>query len=121
MKATVYQYVLDRLDEVRPYEWDRLIFTAEEDTASYTYVFYIRSNGTYTQCYSIPGISREQLREAFRDIRKALVEARSENDTWNEMTLVVDGDGHFKAAFDYIDLAEGTDDYEAQWRKKYLI
>jgi hypothetical protein len=121
MRGRAFQEILDELDSIIPCDWDRIVFSAEDEKSSYTYEFFIRSNGKYTQCYKIPGIKRDRLSDSFRSIRKIIVSAREKSDSWNEMTLCIDADGHFKADFASVDYSEGSTGHWNNWKQRYLI
>ena len=122
-KDRVIQKIFDTIEPFAPNGWAKLVFYAEYDQYSYSMEFYALSDGRFVKCFDLPGVSRNDLIEAFDKIDKALATERkklSGKNTWTSMTMVVQSDGKVKVDYDYADLTEGAYAYKKAWKKKYL-
>ncbi|MCR5500794.1 MAG: antitoxin YezG family protein [Acetatifactor sp.] len=118
----IYQNIYDEIEKFLLPEWDRLVIYLEYGEASYSFSFYVRSNGNYTKCYDLPQVSEENLTRSFETIDALLEKERSNNkESWSNMTIVIEKPNNMHADFDYSDLSEGTYQYKKDWKKKYLV
>lgn len=118
----VYQEVYDELNQYLIPGWEELIVYLEYGNASYSFSFYIKTDGGYVKCYDLPDILESALADSFKKIDRLVSEERSKekNDLWTNMTMMVTKTGDMHADFDYTDLSEGTYQFKKDWKKKYL-
>ena len=118
----VYQSIYDELEGYLPNGWDKLIVYLEYGNDSYSFSFYVKTDGKYTKCYDLPKISDEALAKSFSNIDKVVLkERKEEKELWSNMTMIVSNEGEMHTDFDYTDLSEGTYRYKQNWKDKYLI
>lgn len=123
MDENIFQNVWDKLQDVLPEEWKKVIFYAGYMTGSYSMKFYTYfDDGSYKDCFSLPNVEQMQLISLFMDIDKILSKERKAlgNEKWTVFTMVVDDKGNMKTDFDYTDISENAIAYEREWKKKYL-
>ena len=124
MNNTVFQDIFDRILEVLPDGWRRLVVYIDYMGESSGINFYTNNgDGKYIDCFSQKGISREQLINLFIDIGKILAPERralDDKNKWSVMTMVIDSDGNMEAEFDYTDISGSIIEYEREWKNKYL-
>lgn len=125
MDTEMYQNILDSLQEVLPENWEKLVFYSNYFQGSYSMKYYVKGNdGKYVDCFSMHGVSKEDLMNLFREIDKIIMPVRTklrEKDKWSVLTLTLDKDGRFHAEYDFTDFPEGTITYERGWEKIYLV
>lgn len=116
-----YQKIYDELSKFITPDWEKIIMYIEYGKESYTFSFYEKTKDGYLNGYDIPGVSEEDIGDAFKRIDKSLVQEREkENSLWTNMTMVVTKTGDMHIDFDYTDLSEGTYQFKKNWKKKYL-
>lgn len=124
MDNEIFQKIYDVLADLLPVKWTKVIYRADYTEGSYGMKYYVAGDdGKFIDCYSLPGISRSQILQAFKEINKFLSPSRaslSEKDRWSVFTMIVSGDGSFKTDFDYTDISESAIAYMEEWEKKYL-
>ena len=120
-----FQNLYELLDAVLPNTWDKVVFRAEYRDGSYSMKYYVKdSAGEYTDCFSIPGISEDEIVNAFIQIDKILFPERqqlSEEKRWNVLTMVIDSDGQFKTYFSYDNIDLDYNAFIDNWKKLYLV
>lgn len=125
MSEKVFQEIFDKLQEVIPADWKRIVFYAGYTSGSYSMKFYIDcGDGIYVDCFSQKDINRAKLIKLFMDIDKILVPIRnslSDDSKWSVFTMLVDEKGNMKTEFDYTDISENLIAYEQEWKKKYIV
>lgn len=120
MNDKIYQMIFDELSVFLPPEWTKLVVYLEHGEEAYSYSFYVKVGRNYVKCFDLD-ISENKLFAAFARIEKKVSKERSKLDKcWSNMTMVVDGEGNMKTAFDYTDLSRGNYQYKKAWKKKYL-
>lgn len=123
MDSKIFQDVFDLIIHYIPESWKKIVFTAMYTKGSYSMKFYYSDGEVYTDCFSIPGISRPNLIKTFMAIDKVLAKERSgENDKgkWTVFTMVVGEDGNMRTELEYDDHSENMVGYEKKWQEKYL-
>lgn len=123
MNENIFQNVWDKLQDALPEEWKKVIFYAGYMTGSYSMKFYTYfDDGSYKDCFSLPGVEQMQLIRLFMDIDKILSKERKElgKGKWTVLTMAVDDKGNMETDFDYTDISENAIEYEREWKKKYL-
>ncbi|MBQ8693517.1 MAG: DUF600 family protein [Synergistaceae bacterium] len=124
MNSRVFQEIYDVLAVLLPEHWKKVIFRAAYTTGSYSIKYYVEiEDGTFVDCFSLPGISRSQLIEAFISINKIISADRkelSEKDKWSVLTMIINTDGTFKTEFEYTDITENAVSYLEALEEKYL-
>ena len=124
MDNGIFQKVYDVLASLLPVKWQKVIFRADYTEGSYGMKYYVAGDdGRFIDCYSLPGVSRPQIIQAFKEINKTLSSSRtnlSEKDRWSVLTMTINADGSFKTDFDYADISESAIAYMEEWEKKYL-
>lgn len=117
----IFQTIFDELSKFLPKKWERLVVYLEHGEESYSYSFYVKEEGKYSQCFDL-NFSEKEILKSFSKIEKFVSKERDGmNESWTNMTMVVDGKGNMKTDFDYTDLSEGNYRYKKEWKKKYLI
>lgn len=123
MEST-YQDVMERLKNLLPKRWKRVVFYAEYTSNSYSMKYYVDTgDGTYTDCFRQAGISDRKLERAFTDIYRILEPIRAElpaSRRWTVLTLHVDGNGKCRADYDYGKHDKSLISWETAWKRKYL-
>lgn len=124
MNENIFQEVFDLLQGFMPQNWTKTILFAGYTEGSYSMKYYCRTeNGTFTDCFSIDGVSRADLLKLFVNIDKILFKERAsldDNRRWSVLTMIIDSDGKMRTEFDYDDHSEDMLAYEKEWKKKYL-
>ena len=124
MDNGMFQKVYDVLAGLLPAKWTKVIFRADYTEGSYGMKYYVaEDDGKFIDCYSLPGVSRPQIIQAFKEINKFLSPSRldlSEKDRWSVLTMTINADGSFKTDFDYSDISESSIVYMEEWENKYL-
>ena len=124
MKDIPYQSIFNTLQEVLPDDWHKVVFYAQYGKNSYSMKYFVdSSDGVYTECFKLKGISKKDIIKAFAVIDSQIMPVRKElskKDTWSVMTLIVDDEGNFKADFEYEDISEDSIGYYQRWKEKYL-
>ena len=124
MNEQVFQDVFDKLQDVLPAGWKKVIFYAGYTDGSYSMKFYTDcGDGIFTDCFSFKEVGKAQLIKLFMDIDKVLGQERKEleqKSRWSVMTMIVDANGSMKTEFDYTDISENAIAYEQEWKKRYL-
>lgn len=125
MDEKLFQNVLDKIQDYLPADWRKMVFFAGYTEGSYSMKFYSKAQrGSFTDCFSLPGIKRTKLIKTFMDIDKILARERAglEGESrWTVFTMMVDSDGNMKTEFDYNDHSDDMVMYEKEWEQKYLI
>ena len=121
MDEMIYQFIFDEISEITKINWERMVIYLEYGTASYSFVYYVKSNGEYIQCFDVEGLSEDIILQKFRNIDSRVSQERKSCDKWSTMTMTISDTGDFKVDFDYSDLSQGTYLYKKEWKKKYLI
>ena len=124
MNEKLFQIIFDKLQEVVPVKWYKIVFYAGYTKGSYSMKYYVdMGNGKYIDCFSLDGISNMQLMKLFVSIDKEIAEVRTKLDElekWNVLTMIIDSKGSFKTDFDYNDISDNSISYEKDWKKRYL-
>ena len=124
MNESVFQEIFDMIQDYMPRDWKKMVLFAGYTDGSYSMKYYcMSSDGTYKDCFSIPGVSRADLIKLFKNIDTILSSERDgldEKDKWTIFTMAVSDAGRMKAEFDYKDHSEDLISYERQWKRKYL-
>ena len=124
MDDRVFQRVFDHLQELLPASWAKVVFYAAYTSESYSMKFYVDlGDGQYTDCFSMPGLSKHHLITTFISINKELSRERDKQaieNRWNVFTMTVDASGMMHTDFDYTDIGGNLVAYEQEWQKKYL-
>ena len=123
LNEKLYQNIFDRISVFLPDGWERLVVYLEYGEDSYSFSFYVKQKGKYVKCYDLPGISEEELMNAFKLIDKEVLEERkkTKRDLWSNMTMTVDNDGNMLTDYDYTNLSVGSYKYSKHWKAKYLV
>ena len=120
MRESIYSDILDVISEIVPMTWNRLVFRAEDSDTMWSYVFYIRRNASYVQCYEVPELKEDDLDEAFERIRELITDAREAQDSWNVMTICVTPNGDPAVTFDCLDENVDRYEYTNEWKRIFL-
>ena len=123
MSEINFQGVFDKLQEVLPASWDKIIFYVFYTPGSYSMKYYIKDGAETIDCFNQPGVNRMQLIKVFMAIDGELAPVRKSltpAETWNAMTIIVDGSGNMETHFDYTDVSENTIEYTRAWEERYL-
>ncbi len=120
-----YQDILDAVLEKIPEDWNRIVFFAAYLKNAFHIDFYYKNEDVpYCSLSDMNGINENErfgfilsLNEMIQKKRKQL----DDKNRWNVMTLIVNGDGEYKAEFGYEDISETILIYEKEWRNRYLI
>ena len=118
------QRVFDCLEPVLPDGWNKLVFYAEYDGASYSMEYYVKSGGSFVKCFDIPGLSRRTLLSTFSEIDEVISSEReklSGKNLWTNLTMVVQENGRVKVDLGYEDLTEGSYAHKKAWKTRYLV
>lgn len=125
MNESIFQSIFDKLQDVLPASWNKVIFYAAYGAGSYSMKYYTDADGgRYVDCFSEPEVDRARLLHTFMDIDKELSAEREkldEEERWTVLTMIADSKGNMKTDFAYEDLSETPVTYEKQWKKKYLV
>lgn len=121
MKDSAYQDIVSEIDSILPYAWDELVIRLEDSKSAWSYVFYVKSDNEFTQCYDIPGLSEDAVDDAFEKIRGLVEGAREQKYDWKELTIHVSPNGKFKATFDYDDHTNDAYEHSNQWKDVNLV
>lgn len=117
----IFQTIFDELSKFLQNKWERLVIYLEHGEEAYSYLFYVKEEGKYSQCFDL-GFSEKEILKSFSKIEKIVSKERDGmNEKWTNMTMVIDDKGNMKTDFDYTDLSEGNYRYKKEWKKKYLI
>ncbi len=120
MNDRIYQIVFDEIIEFLPHKWERVIIYLEHGEESYSYSFYVKTEGSFKKCFDLD-VEDNKLFFAFANIEKQVSRERMKLDEcWSNMTLVVDNEGSMKVEFDYTDFSNGNYQYKKMWKDKYL-
>lgn len=124
MNEKLFQIIFDKLQEVVPVKWHKIIFYAAYTNGSYGMKYYVdMGNGQFTDCFSIEGISDMRLMKLFVSLDKDIAVYREQLEDlkkWNVLTMMIESTGTFKTDFDYSDISENFISYEKDWAKRYL-
>lgn len=124
MNEKLFQVIYEKLQEVVPVKWHKIVFYAGYSKGSYNMKYYVdRGNGQYIDCFHLDGISDMQLMKLFVSIDKEIAAFREkleESKKWNVMTMIVESNGTFKTDFDYDEISDNSISYEKDWVKRYL-
>ena len=123
MNDTIYQTILDKLQDYLPAVWDKVLFYAAYTEGNYSIKFYVKNGAEVTSCFQLPGLGQAQLISLFLSLDKDIASERkklSKKDTWSVMTMIVDSQGDLKVFFDYADISRNSIAYFREWEKKYL-
>ena len=125
MNENVFQTILDKIIDYVPEGWNKIVFYSCYTNGSYSMKFYVKkSDNTYIDCFSIPGVSRGSLIKTFIDIDKIISSQRNdfeEDKRWTVLTMTVDNDGNMKTNYEYDDHSEDMIKYEEKWKNNNLI
>lgn len=117
----IYQKIFEEICRYAPETWEKIIIYLEYGEASYSFSFYIKTEGRFVKCFDLPDVSEKELNATFKKIDKVVSKARdNEKDPWSNMTMTVDNKGNMHTDFDYTDLLSGTYQFKKNWKKKYL-
>lgn len=122
MDDRIFQNIYDELEKYLFFDWTKVVFCFEYGDGSYSFSFYVKSNGIYTKCYDIESLNEKELEESFEKIDKMLIKERNKLEKkWFIMTMIVERDGEMHTDFDYD--YSNVDNYEQkkEWKKRYLI
>ena len=122
LNEKIYQLIFDEISAFLPDGWNSLVVYLEYGENSYSFSFYVKINKRFIKCYDLPGISDEQLFEAFQKIDNAVMMERekAKGELWTNMTMIVDNDGNMHTDFDYTNLTDCAYEYSKEWKSKYL-
>lgn len=124
MNEKLFQSIFDKINDVLPNQWNRVVFFAGYTKGSYSMKFYVdNGNGEYIDCFSLNNINKPQLIQLFISIDKIISQERNkidEKNRWTVLSMIVDSNGIMKTEFDYVDISEKAISYEQDWKKKYL-
>lgn len=118
-----YEGLCGELLTVIPDTWESVILYAEYTPASYSFKYFVKTDGKYVDCYDLEGVNEDLLIQKFMTFDKIIRPSRlglSGKDKWTVMTLTIRNDGEFNAEFDYTDISENSIEYFQEWKKKYL-
>ena len=74
MNENMFQNIFDKLQEVLPQKWDKIVFYASYFQGSYNMKYFIDlGDGEYKDCFSLGNIPNMQLMKLFMDINKIIV------------------------------------------------
>lgn len=122
ISEAVYQNIYEELSRYLMPGWKKLVVYLEYGNASYSFSFFIQNSNEYVKCYNLPNVSDEELVKSFSKIDKIVsTERKKVDETWSNMTMVVDNTGSMHTDFDYTDLSQGNYQYKKDWKKKYLV
>lgn len=122
-----YVKIAEKLDEMIPIEWDRVVLFAEEfgDVSSANFYFYIKGKDKPILSSSIPekfDVSEEIYDRLWREliaINKDLwIKNKKEQQPWEIMIFYLDDDWKFKIEFEY-EIDKEIDTYERLIRLAY--
>lgn len=116
-----YQEIFNRIQDLLPDEWEKVVFYAEYDQGSYLMKYYVKlGTGDFTDCYDM-GISPDTLDDIFETIDGMIEpEWNKLKDKWSNMTMVIDQKGEFKVDFGYESFGSEYSKFQDEWSLKYL-
>ncbi|MDD7793339.1 immunity protein YezG family protein [Clostridium sp. 'White wine YQ'] len=121
-----YGEIAEKLDEIIPMKWDKIVMYAEElgTVNSASFYFYTDDCNNINYSGDIPskfGVSRETFKLLLRELREInrnlWQEFKNAGETaWSTFTLTLNSDGKFKVKFDYeINNEIGLLEREIRW------
>ena len=117
MVQGIFPIIAQRL----PKNWQRMVFRASYGEDAYSMEYYVRkSNGVFIQCFEMPGVKEDNLLSDFVTMDKMIEGYRrslDKKDLWWRMTLAVNADGTFKVDYDYDQIEEADDTWDARYLK----
>lgn len=124
MNNEVIQEVFDKLQDVLPDKWEKVVLFVGYTAESYSMKFYTSDeNGVYTDCFSQAELGEDDLILLFMQLDKILSRERNSLDDknkWTVLTMIVESDGSVKTELEYNDISENFLAYEKQWKETYL-
>lgn len=119
MENLSYQKIADYLQDMLPVDWSRLFFVTIFVDRSYSCKCYADlGDGTFTDCFRLPMVTKALRDIAFSGIYAELQAARAqlpEDARWSGFVMQLSSTGKFKAGFDY-----GSEDIPAADRIEAL-
>lgn len=125
-----FEIIADKIQDVLPNGWKKVVFYAEVTDDSYEMFYYVFTSGSDKpiQCYDLPDkyeIDEDQIDAVFEKIYEPLRKERSGlvaegKEPWTNYTLLLTNDGSFKVDYDFTSLEDGGYEYRKTWRKKYI-
>lgn len=121
-----YSEIAERLDEIIPVDWDKIVMYAEEigDVSSVSFYYYINNNtkvhysGDIPDEYNVSEDIFDSLIDELMKTNKCLWNEfkNAEESTWSSLTFYLDSNWKFKAKFGYERNAEiGHLEREIRW------
>ena len=123
MNEKLFQNIFEKIQDVLPHDWKRVMFYAGYTKGSYSMKYYVDNGDGYIDCFNLGNIKKTQLIQLFMSIDKIIsCERKSleENNKWTVLSMFVSSDGMVKTEFDYTDISENIISYENKWKQKYL-
>ena len=123
MSEIIFQSIFDKLQEVLPSSWEKVVFYASYTSGSYSMKYYVKNGIETIDCFSQPGVNKMQLVKVFMAIDKELApvsKSLAPTELWSVMTMIVDGSGNMKTHFDYADISENVIEHTRNWEQQYL-
>jgi|SRR5690606_37536263 uncharacterized protein (TIGR01741 family) len=127
----IYGKIADTLNDTIPEEWDKIYMYGEigEGVREAFFYYYPSESNEPVYSHKIPeifDISEDEYDKLWYQLLDNLTELWNEfknngQETWTNLTFVLDNEGRFKIEYDYTDLSD-ADDIERQiiWEYKYL-
>ena len=125
-----FEIIANKIQEVLPQGWKKLVFYAEVAIDSYEMFYYVFTSESDKpiQCYDLPDLYEidedqidavfEELYVPLRDEQLALIKEGKQ--PWTTITLALSEDGTFKVDYDYSSIDDGYE-YLKNWKAKYLL
>jgi len=124
MNDKILQDIIDKLEELLPGGWKKVILFVGYTVGSYSMKYYTdNGNGQYVDCFSQNGVDKAHLIKLFMEIDRIISQERKNLDDkskWTVMTMMVNSDGRMKTEYDYTDISKNAIAYEHSWKEKYL-
>ena len=119
---TNYSLIANKLVELQPVNWSKVIAYAQITEESYEICFYSKIDGKFYKNYELErthDISRTEVRVLFRSIYDELLPDYRENH-WYVCTIQIERNGHFIVEYEYTNYTENSMEYKKSWKEKYL-
>lgn len=120
---TNYSLIANKLVELQPNGWSKVVAYAQITEESYEIFFYTMINGGFLKNYELEktnNLSRAQVRACFKVLYDELLPDYKENH-WYVCTIQIENSGQFIIEYEYTDYSEDSMEYKKTWKEKYLV
>ena len=125
-----FEIIADKLQDILPVGWKKVVFYAEVTDDSYEMFYYVftTEGDKPIQCYDLPElyeIDEDQIDAVFDELYDPLREEQvgliaEGKEPWTNYTMVLSDDGSFKVDYDFTSLEDGGYDHRKMWKIKYI-